>query len=92
VHSKLRFWKFSPMDVAGINKWNDYSAMRDLMFKRTHTKAAPWTIIRSNDKRRARLEAIRHVLLAIDYEGKDPKKIGKPDTKIIGPDTKLLAR
>ena len=92
LHSKLRFWKFSPMDVAGIAKWGDYSAMRDLMFKRTHTKVAPWTIIRSNDKRRARLEAIRLVLNAIDYEGKDAKAIGKPDSKIVGSDPKLFAK
>jgi polyphosphate kinase len=90
-HSPMRHWKFSPMDVAGLTKWSDYSAKRDLMFKRTHTKAAPWTIIRSNDKRRARLEAIRLVLNAIAYDGKDMSVIGKPDTKIIGSDVKLLS-
>ncbi|MGL4488122.1 MAG: polyphosphate kinase 2 [Rhizobiaceae bacterium] len=91
-HSVLRHWKFSPMDVAGISKWNDYSAKRDVMFKRTHSKAAPWTIIRSNDKRRARLEAIRLVLDAIDYAHKDPSVIGKADPKIIGQDPKLASK
>jgi polyphosphate kinase len=91
-HSALRHWKFSPMDVAGISKWSDYSAKRDVMFKRTSTKSAPWTIIRSNDKRRARLEAIRLVLNAIDYTGKDPSVIGKADLKIIGQDPKLAAQ
>jgi polyphosphate kinase len=90
-HSPLRHWKFSPMDVAGISKWGDYSDKRDFMFKRTHTKSAPWTIIRSNDKRRARLEAIRLVLSAIDYTGKDTGVIGKFDAKIIGQDLKLAA-
>lgn len=90
-HSPLRHWKFSPMDVAGIAKWDDYSAKRDAMIKRTHTKSAPWTIIRSNDKRRARLEAIRLVLSGIDYTGRDLSVVGKADHKIIGQDAKLLS-
>ncbi len=90
-HSLLRHWKFSPMDVAGISKWNDYSEKRDLMFKRTHTKHAPWTIIRSNDKRRARLEAIRLILTNIDYTGKDKNAVGKADAKIIRSDPKAMS-
>ena len=82
-HSPLRHWKFSPIDIAGLTKWEDYSAMRDLMFKRTHTKAAPWTVVRSNDKRRARLETIRHILSRIDYAGKKAIEVGKSDGKII---------
>jgi polyphosphate kinase len=82
-HSLLRHWKFSPMDVAGISKWNDYSDMRDRMFSRTHSKHAPWAVIKSNDKRRARLEAIRLVLSNVDYEAKDKKAIGNADSKII---------
>lgn len=89
-HSPLRHWKFSPIDVAGLTKWDDYSAMRDLMFKRTHTKAAPWTVVRSNDKRRARLETIRHVLSGISYTGKNTADIGKPDRKIILADPSAL--
>lgn len=87
-HSALRHWKFSPMDVAGISKWDDYTVKRDLMFKRTHSKPAPWTVIRSNDKRRARLEAIRLILSNIDYTGKDKVAVGKADNKIIGRDFK----
>ena len=82
-HSPLRHWKFSPIDIAGLTKWEDYSAMRDLMFKRTHTKASPWTVVRSNDKRRARLETIRHILSRIDYAGKSAVEAGKPDGQII---------
>lgn len=83
-HSKLKYWKFSPMDVAGIEKWDDYTTMRDLMMERTHTKYAPWTVVRANDKRRARLAVIRRILLAIPYEGRDLEAIGKEDEKIIG--------
>jgi polyphosphate kinase len=90
-HSALRHWKFSPIDIAGLNKWDDYSAKLKTMFERTHTKTAPWTVVRSNDKRRARLETIRTILLAINYTGKDLKVIGKPDDKIIGQGPKLLS-
>lgn len=83
-HGALTNWKFSPMDVAGMAKWDDYTRVIDLMFDRTHSDAAPWTVVRSNDKRRARLESIRHVLLDLPYEGRDLDKIGKPDLKIIG--------
>jgi polyphosphate kinase 2 len=89
-HSLLRHWKFSPIDVAGLTKWDGYSVMRDLMFKRTHIKAAPWTVVRSNDKRRARLETIRHVLAGINYAGKNETDVGKPDRKIILTDPSTL--
>jgi polyphosphate kinase 2 (PPK2 family) len=83
-HSKLKLWKLSPMDIAALNKWDDYSDKRDRMLKETHTDAAPWTVVLGNDKRRARLNIIRHVLDAIDYDGKDKKVIGQIDDKIIG--------
>lgn len=89
-HSPLTNWKFSPMDVAGITRWDDYTKARDLMIKETHTDYAPWTVVRSNDKRRARIETIRHVLLALDYTGRDLDLIGKPDPKIIGTGPKQL--
>jgi polyphosphate kinase 2 len=83
-HSKLTNWKFSPMDIAGMTKWDAYSAAIQQMFEATHTSHAPWTTVRSNDKRRARVETIRHILLALPYEGRDLDAIGKPDPKIIG--------
>ena len=89
-HSKLKSWKFSPIDVAGMERWNDYTAMRDLMFERTHTDHAPWTVIRANDKKRARLAAIRRLLLSIPYEGRDLKAVGKEDPNIIGAPTTAL--
>jgi polyphosphate kinase len=82
-HSPLRHWKFSPMDVAGIDKWDAYTKARDEMFARTDSKAGPWTVVKSNDKGRARIEVIRHILLSINYDGRDLKAIGAADGKII---------
>lgn len=83
-HSKLKYWKFSPMDVAGIRKWDDYTRMRDLMIDRTHSTHAPWSIVRANDKRRARIAVIRRLLLSIDYDGRNLEAIGREDPLIIG--------
>lgn len=83
-HSPLKNWKFSPIDIAGLTKWDDYTKARDLMVERTHSDDAPWIIVRANDKRRARLAVIRRILLALPYEGRDTDAIGKEDRKIIG--------
>ncbi|WP_137155441.1 polyphosphate kinase 2 [Rhizobium sp. FKL33] len=83
-HSKLKCWKLSPMDIAALTKWDDYTEKRDRMLKETHTDHAPWTVVRGNDKRRARLNIIRSVLGALDYKGKDKKAIGEIDDKILG--------
>jgi len=84
VHSPLTNWKFSEVDMAGIAKWDAYTQARDLMLEKTHTEWAPWTIVRSNDKRRARLAVMRHVLLNLDFPGRDEQAIGAEDRKIIG--------
>ncbi|MBE7183375.1 MAG: polyphosphate kinase 2 [Methylobacterium mesophilicum] len=89
-HDPLATWKFSDMDVAAIPKWDDYTRATEAMFRRTHTAKAPWTVVRSNDKRRARLEVIRHVLSAIPYDGRDMEAIGKADRKIIGEGPEFL--
>ena len=83
-HDPLKVWKLSPMDIAALNKWDDYTEKRDRMLKETHTDQAPWTVVRGNDKRRARLNLIRHILTTLDYEGKDEKAIGEVDRKIVG--------
>jgi polyphosphate kinase 2 len=83
-HDPLKIWKLSPMDIAALTKWDDYTAKRDRMLKETDTDHAPWQVVRNNDKRRGRLEVIKHILLAIDYDGKDKSVIGKSDDKIIG--------
>jgi polyphosphate kinase 2 (PPK2 family) len=72
------------MDIAALTKWGDYSDKRERMLEATHTEFAPWTVIRANDKRRARLNLIRHMLKKMDYDGKDDKAIGDLDDKIIG--------
>lgn len=90
-HSPLKHWKFSPMDVAGISRWDEYSAALNVMLERTDTGYAPWMIIRSNDKRRARLAAIRRILLTLPYEGRDLAAIGSEDQSIIGRGADFLA-
>ncbi|MBH0238547.1 polyphosphate kinase 2 [Methylobrevis albus] len=83
-HDPLKIWKLSPIDFKAMSRFDDYTAARDRMLETTHSAKMPWTVIRANDKRRARLEAIRHVLGRFDYPGKDPAAIGVPDKKIIG--------
>lgn len=83
-HDPLKRWKLTDIDRAAMAKWDQYTEAKEDMFRFTHTADSPWTVIRSNDKLRARLEAIRHVLLAFDYEGKDAEAVGQPDPKIIG--------
>jgi polyphosphate kinase 2 len=87
-HDPLKTWKFSPMDIAGIEKWDDYTKARDLMLERTHSE--PWTVILANDKRRARLAAIRRLLLSIPYEGRDMDVIGEEDGKVISTPTEAI--
>ncbi len=89
-HSLLKQWKFSPIDIAGMTKWDDYTEKRDLMVARTHKAFAPWTIVRANDKRRARLSVIRHILLSLPYAGRDLEAIGDQDHEIIGEGPKFL--
>jgi len=83
-HDPLKIWKLSPMDIAALTKWDEFTEARDRMLKKTHTKHAPWTVVNSNDKRRARINVMRHILLSIDYEGRDKKAIGEIDHKILG--------
>ncbi|NOD63522.1 MULTISPECIES: polyphosphate kinase 2 [unclassified Ruegeria] len=80
----LKQWKLSPIDVAGLNKWDEYTESISETLTRSHTDACPWTIVRSDDKKRARLAAIRTVLHALDYDEKDKKSIGKIDPQICG--------
>ena len=80
----VRQWKLSPMDIESLDKWDEYTVAKEAMFFYTDTKEAPWTVVKSNDKKRARLEAMRHILEQYDYDGKDPEIVGKPDRKIIG--------
>jgi polyphosphate kinase 2 len=81
----VRQWKLSPIDIESLDKWNEYTEAKEAMFHYTDTLWAPWTVVKSNDKKRARLEAMRHVLERFDYPGKDESVVGSPDRKIIGP-------
>lgn len=80
----LKQWKLSWIDVEGLKKWDDYTAAIRETLDRSHSPTAPWTVIRSDDKKRARLAAIRHVLRHLDYDQKDQDAVGSPDAQIIG--------
>lgn len=82
-HNPLKSWKLSPIDIKAMSKWDDYTKARDKMLTATDSSHAPWTVVRSNDKRRARINAIRHVLLNMEYEGKDLDAIGELDANVI---------
>jgi polyphosphate kinase 2 len=80
----LKQWKLSKIDVDGLAKWDAYCEAIDETMKLTHGKPAPWTVILSDDKKRARIAVIQTILGAVDYAGKDKAAIGKPDEKIWG--------
>ncbi len=80
----LKRWKLSPVDLASLSKWDDYTEAKEAMFFYTDTADAPWTIVKSNDKKRARLETMRHFLSTIDYPDKDYEIAVPPDPLIIG--------
>jgi polyphosphate kinase 2 (PPK2 family) len=75
IEDPLRQWKLSPMDTESFGRWYDYSRARDMMFKATDTRHAPWRLVRSDDKRRARLNIISHILKTIPYKKIARKKI-----------------
>jgi polyphosphate kinase 2 len=79
----VRQWKLSPTDLASLDRWHAYTAAKEAMFAHTDTDHAPWTVIKSNDKKRARLEAMRHVLSRLDYTGRVEDVVGHPDPLIV---------
>lgn len=82
-HSPLKHWKLSPVDLRALDKWEEYSAARNEMLERSNFDFAPWTVVRANDKRRARIGVIQSVVSQIDYQGRDPEAIGEIDTRIV---------
>jgi len=80
----LKQWKISWIDVDGLNRWDRYTAAIDETLSRTHSATAPWTVIRADDKRRARLEAMAHVLRQVNYAHKIDAPLGAPDPTICG--------
>ncbi len=87
----LKQWKLSPIDKASLDKWSDYTDAKEAMFFYTDTADAPWTIIKSNDKKRARLNTMRHFLSTLDYPGKDPEVAVSPDPLIVGSAHQVLS-
>lgn len=80
----LKQWKLSPIDLASLDKWDDYTKAKEAMFFETDTADAPWTVIKSDCKKRARLNAMRYVLHKLPYTNKDLTNIGTLDTLLVG--------
>ena len=80
----LKQWKLSSVDVDGLARWDDYSAAIRETLSMSHSPIAPWTVIRSDDKRRARIAAIQTLLNAVNFPGRDLDAIGQPDPAITG--------
>jgi polyphosphate kinase 2 len=80
----VRQWKLSPMDLASLDKWDAYTAAKEENFRATDTDIAPWTIVKSNDKKRARINAMRFVLNKFEYANKDAEVVGPTDPLLVG--------
>jgi polyphosphate kinase len=90
-HDPLRQWKFSPIDMKGMALWDQYSDARNTMLKETHSKHAPWLVVRANDKRRLRVAVLQAIVERMEYAGKNAKAVGKGDKKIIGGPAEIIA-
>jgi polyphosphate kinase len=89
-HDPVKQWKLSPVDLASLDKWDEYTEAKESMFFFTDLADAPWTVVKSNDKKRARLEAMRYVLSRVHYEDRDEQIVGRPDPLIVGPAPSLF--
>lgn len=84
LSNPLKRWKFSPVDVKGQELWDRYTHYKEQMFSKTHTNFSPWIIVKTNDKKQARLESMRYILSLFDYEGKGESKVSLiPDPNVI---------
>jgi len=88
----LKQWKLSPIDRASLDKWVEYTEAKEAMFFYTDTADAPWTIIKSSDKKRARISCMQHFLHSLNYPNKDPKVAGQPDPLIVGQSQHVIGR
>ena len=86
----LKQWKLSPIDTASLNKWDDYTEAKEAMFFYTDTADAPWTIVKSNDKKRARLNTMQYFLSSLPYTGKSSEIVKGPDPLIVGSSRQVL--
>ncbi|MEO9530602.1 polyphosphate kinase 2 [Roseibium sp.] len=88
----LKQWKLSPIDKASLDKWDDYTEAKEAMFFYTDTADAPWTVIKSDDKKRARLNCLEHFLNFLPYPDKDTRIVGNPDPLIVGSSQHVIGR
>ena len=86
----LKHWKLSPIDIKSLDRWDDYTEAKKAMFFHTDTADAPWTVIKSDDKKRARLNCMRHFLFSLPYPDKNPKIAHLPDILLVGDACKVL--
>ena len=87
----LKHWKLSPIDLQSLDKWPDYTEAKEAMFFHTDTADAPWIVIKSDDKKRARINCMRYFLSTLPYPGKDESVVGRADPKIVGTAAQVLA-
>jgi polyphosphate kinase 2 len=88
----LKQWKLSPIDRASMNKWDDYTEAKEAMFFFTDTADAPWVVIKSDDKKRARLNCMQHFLSSLEYPKKDAHVVTGPDPLIVGSSAHVIGR
>ena len=88
----LKQWKLSPIDLESLDKWKEYTEAKEAMFFYTDTADAAWTVVKSDDKKRARINCMRHLLSTLDYADKDEDVVGTPDPLIVGPANRIYER
>ena len=88
----LKQWKVSNVDLRSLSRWDDYTEAKKAMFAATDTKASPWVVVKSDDKKRARLACMRYVLRSMDYDPDARRRVARPDPKLIGPAKSLYAK
>lgn len=88
----LKKWKLSPIDRQSLGKWDDYTEAKEAMFFYSDTADAPWVIVKSDDKKRARINCMKHFLHSLPYPGKDLKVIGEPDPLIVGSSSDVIGK
>jgi len=86
----LKQWKLSPLDIRSLDRWDDYSKAKTAMFSHTDTSDAPWVVIKSDDKKRARINCLRHFLSLLEYPDKVPEVACAPDSLLVGPASKVI--
>ena len=92
ANDPLKQWKLSPIDKASLSKWDEYAEAKEAMFFYTDTADAPWTIVKSNDKKRARLACMMHFLNSLPYPDKDEHVVRRPDPLIVGHSEHIIAK